>query len=59
MCEVEISPAIMTDHKVVKMKLRLNSNRDNRRNVGYWKLNNQLLTSEQLISDINSLNEKF
>lgn len=57
--ETEIFPAILTDHKVLTLKIKSEHIQYNSRYLGYWKLNNSLLYHENYVKQIQSLINKY
>lgn len=53
--QAEISPAILTDHKVLTLSIKFKDIQCNSRNVGYWKLNNSLLYHEDYTGNRQTL----
>lgn len=53
--EVKILPAVLTDHKAIRLTVRICSNDDKKYSGGYWKLNNSLLLHDDLKDVIKNL----
>lgn len=53
--QAEISPAILTVHKVLTLSIKFEDIQCNSRNVGYWKLNNSLLYHEDYTGNRQTL----
>lgn len=43
-----VSPAVLTDHKAISLSIQVSKEQRGRLSSGYWKLNNSLLSHEEL-----------